>query len=82
MAHDYTAKITSSTRPELMPREEEKAFIAAIRKAKNVQEIHAALELLPLPPSDSPTEPPETLGDLWLAILQENSAGGLKDGSI
>jgi hypothetical protein len=65
-----------------MSKEEEKAFIAAIRKARNISEIHAALEMLPLPPSDSPTGPPETLGDMALAILQETSAGGLKDGLI
>jgi hypothetical protein len=65
-----------------MSKEEEKAFIAAIRNARNISEIHAALELLPLPPSDSPTGPPETLADMALAILQARSASGLKDGSI
>jgi hypothetical protein len=56
-----------------MSREEEKAFIAAIRKAKNISEIHAALELLPLPPSSPTTEPPTTSEDMWLAILAERA---------
>ena len=57
-----------------MSKEEESAFIAAVRKAKSVQEIHAAFNLLPDPPSGSTTGPPTTSEDMWLAILDERTA--------
>ena len=49
-----------STRYPLMSKEERTSFTVAIRKAKNVQEIHAAFGLLPEPPSGSTTGPPTT----------------------
>ena len=56
-----------------MIRDEETAFVAAIRKARNIQEIHAALELLPLPHSDSTKAIPVTSEELWLATVQERT---------
>lgn len=64
---------------KLMIRDEEKAFVAAIRKARKIQEIHAALELLPLPPGDSTKATPATSEEPWLAILQERTTNTLEN---